>query len=1650
MRQFFLYVTLFLMSVLPSVAQYGNEWIDFDKTYYKFKITEDGIYRIPQSVLANASLGGVTGSQYRLFHLGEEVPLFTSSPGTFVSADFIEFYGVRNRGELDRTLFQEPDNEQLNPRYSMFTDSSTYFLTWDDGDGLRITGIDNDLSSPPAAESYYMHDEEWVYSDHAIDPRNDAVGTFISHARYQEAEGFGLAGLPSFLLDIPTSLVALSGPDATLDVRLASNTYTPHQITAVFAGDTILSNGNDLYFKLYQLNKILPAQSLGSSQMLDIKDLVPEGRFAIASVFWKYPRQFDFTGRNAAQFFHQANGAAQYFELQNFESGNEDPLVYDLASRVRLVSNRTGNSLRFLLPAFTGERNIVVTGQQLIHSIPELTELTFTDFSTDNTEYIIITHPSLRKGSDVVNQYGQYRSSTTGGGYNTGIYSIADLYDQFGYGIEKHPQAIRNFNKMIQDHWAAARMVLIIGKGITYTQSRQHGSEAENHLLVPTFGNPGADHLLFTENGISLPPFPIGRLPVSDPDQLQVYLSKVIEYDQVVTLPQTIEDRDWTKHILHMGGGSDANQQADILSLLNQMASNAINTEFGAHVTTFTKSSTNATGESNSDRILSILHDGVSIVKFFGHSSASTLDFQINNPRDWNNKGKYPIFSAMGCRAGDIHQDFLSLSENFVFEPDAGTIAFVAGSGSQYLTSLGTWGRNWYLKFGQGVNSMTLGETILASLATMNQNQFNQGLLVEQQTLNGDPALRFYSTPGPDYVWDYKSVAHEPEVLTTNEQSFILSADVVNIGTNRRDTLVARIVQKFPDGTLQEVLFDTVYVSTYRTTVDFTIPVDRGSSGLNTFYLTIDALNKTAELPDPAAEENNELTNESGKEGIDIFILDNRAIATYPLEFSIVTEVIPELISTSTNAFVKEGRFVMEIDTVPDFSSTLRVREHFTGVGGVLRWKPLFTFIPGTVYYWRVSTDSGSEEYLWDSSSFLYNPGGRKGWNQSHYGQFQKDILKDLDFDNANRLAFDTTYRNLWTQNKVDFAPELLDDPVVYLNNILRRDFFTFYAAYDAHVFAIAIDSFTGRFLRNDPGGLYGSVNPSTNTLVVFPYNTSTPEGRNGLMTFLTDVVTDGMYVILYTYQRPGYMDYFPESWESDEQIFGRSIFSVIESQAQGSNVRNLASKGSVPYLLYYRKNFELIHESIASTLEETISFDYSFVSHYSSGDLTSTLIGPARSWHSFEWDFDFSDNPAGDVVSAELIALSRTLTDTLRLNVTAIQDTTLAFIDAKEYPYMYLKFHIEDATNLTAPNVNFWRVLYDGVPDLFIDPSGGFDFESDSLMTGQVLNLTTTIENLGTDMTEPFKVRFTNTDGNNNTVVEFADFPPLQSGESTVIHFSKEMLDGAGNNSLIVELNPDRIVEESSYTNNTGVINFLLLSDRINPVLDVTFDGRHLVNGDIVSTQPVIVAKLHDENLYTLLDDVEAFQILLAYPGDIDYTEIDIHAPEISFDPAMSTIDNIATLTFRPLLSEGFYDIIIRAHDRANNEAGSIDYAVSFEVLGEGLLSRVDASPRWFYDYTRFIFTLSGSDVPSEINLQISNVAGQIVREIGKEEIGLFVGTTEYAWDGTTDSGEKLPGGVYFYRLTAKDANGNDYSYLGSGFQSLKDAHVGKVVIVR
>ena len=147
---------------------FGNEWIDFGEEYMRMAIIEDGVYRISMKELTGAGFepAMVEGINLRLFLRGEEVPIYVSTQGILDSTDWIEFPGFRNRVEMDRYLFENPDEQLFNPAYSMYTDTAVYFLSWKSGGLPPLRYLDgvNDFSDLPSVEAWCSVNKELVFS----------------------------------------------------------------------------------------------------------------------------------------------------------------------------------------------------------------------------------------------------------------------------------------------------------------------------------------------------------------------------------------------------------------------------------------------------------------------------------------------------------------------------------------------------------------------------------------------------------------------------------------------------------------------------------------------------------------------------------------------------------------------------------------------------------------------------------------------------------------------------------------------------------------------------------------------------------------------------------------------------------------------------------------------------------------------------------------------------------------------------------------------------------------------------------------------------------------------------------------------------------------------------------------------------------------------------------------------------------------------------------------------------------------------------------------------------------------------------------------------------------------------------------------------
>jgi len=339
------------------------------------------------------------------------------------------------------------------------------------------------------------------------------------------------------------------------------------------------------------------------------------------------------------------------------------------------------------------------------------------------------------------------------------------------------------------------------------------------------------------------------------------------------------------------------------------------------------------------------------------------------------------------------------------------------------------------------------------------------------------------------------------------------------------------------------------------------------------------------------------------------------------------------------------------------------------------------------------------------------------------------------------------------------------------------------------------------------------------------------------------------------------------------------------------------------------------------------------------------------------------------------------------------------------------------------------WQVYYDEIMELALNPLKYFKLNKDTLQEGEQVSVEMAVENISNVTADSVLTKFFFYDAANALhQISNTRYKILDPGDTLICSTTLSTSGIAGLNSLWIEANPDNDQPEQYHFNNLAEIKFQVDKDITNPILDVTFDGTHILDGDIVSGKPLIIVKLKDENKFLALNDTSDWQLFLKDPDGVQ--------TKLRFDPAPCTgtttailqwcpatlPDNTFNIQFKPeLLKDGIYELYVQATDASGNLSGDNNYRITFEVINRSTITEMVNYPNPFSTSTRFVFTLTGSEIPEYFKIQIMTVTGKIVREITTDELGpIHIGrnVTEYAWNGKDEFGDQLANGVYLYRV--------------------------------
>jgi Peptidase family C25 len=1683
MKKLYLFCILIFIATNLN-AQYNNEWISFQagqpqssQQYFRIAVWKEGIYKLTYNDLQLAGVdtnNWFQPSRFQLYYQGKEQfieVVDNGQQGIFRTGDFILFYGKPNIGELDSKLYDSA-SFQPNPYYSLFNDTAVYFLTYNPAvASARRVIIENDVNfSGFTAQSEYVAEEiEEYHSEYNISIR-DAEG--VADNSYTAGEGFVLKKDFCYKT-VPFSqtfqVSQLSGNTAEIEVTVAGGNLDVHFIK-IFVNGTEYINDVFYTYDMRRYNFTATNITNGTATVTVAPQDGPgvyRNYVHVGYIKIKNNRGYNFSGINLPYHFNTlaATGKA-YVELNNLSV--TDPCLYVLKDDTlkKVLLDKSASLPKGLIPSNGSPVHCLLTDSAAIYSSagnviisPAGNNGYFTNFIElgSNKDFLIVSNKLIwNKAVD----YGAYRDST---GHSSLLADVDELYDQFAWGIKKHPLSIRNYADYLIDNTSPKpKYLFLIGKAVMSNNAR---TTSYNANLVPTFGEPSSD-MMFTSrlNGAQfIPELATGRLAAIDENDVMNYLDKVRVYEatQGIQSPQ-----EWMKRVLHFGGGSNFDEQFEISGKLSIYKSIIEDTLFGGHVETFLKNSVDPIQVNQSQYLKDLIDDGCSMMTFYGHAAGSGFDISTDAPENYTNYGRYPVILAQSCYVGDIHSTSRLLNERFVLAKNKAAIAFLAVADKAYVEDLDIYSTRLHKQLFRFKYGSTLGESMQSTIDSISGNTLLKGISMNM-TLHGDPALKMNLYDSTELKVSDPEIFYTPAVVTTQTENFDVNIIVSNLGKTRATPFQLKLTRIFSNGTTK----DTSLIITalhFKDTVKITLPVDfQSGSGLNQFNVIIDEDNVIPEYDDL-------LNNRAFSQ---LIINSNDINPVYPQQYAIVPNAILSLKATTANLFASAKSYRFEIDTNSHFISPFQAGV-VTGAG-IISYTIPFSLDSNLVYYWRVANDSVtaadtsiSNKYQWKNSSFIYKP-GITGWSQAHYQQFNENKYTNLIYsDNVNQ-AFQFVSDSNSLQALNFFTPVLGNaDPGVYLNNSLVEGGGCGSAG---NSFALVVlDSLDNTLAWNTQAKHIGQYNTYSETIdtsgqliinstcrarpekyFLFPYNNQAYV--DSLVAVLTDSVPCGNYIVLWS-GKVGANAHF------DFSSVHSNLFSTISAMgAPGITALN----DSDIFILFTRKcDPSSTILTIGNSANPNIVINTLIGGRWNQGFATSTLIGPAMNWNSMNWSYHNTETVnSQDSISLYIYGVDSSgketlLIDSITPSVPLVNGLN-SQINPAVYPYLKLKSYNQDVSSTpTPPQLDKWQVHYQPVPEGSLNTLY-YTAPSDTIQEGDDVSFSIAFENISTIAMDTLLVKYFIYDNNNvkHDIASKRLHRTLPAGDTIMASITFNTMGYGGNNTLWIDVNPDNDQPEQYHFNNITSIPFKVSRDITNPLLDVTFDGVHILNGDIISAKPGILIQLIDENKFIALNDTSNFLVRIKYPsGNVKYLSFEQN-PGVSTNPDLlkwtpaSLPKNSFKIEYNSSFPEdGIYELIVQASDESGNLSGSRDYRIQFEVINKSTITNVVNYPNPFSTATRFVFVLTGSEIPPDFNIQIMTVTGKVIRTITRQELGtIHIGRniTDYAWNGRDEFGDQLANGVYLYRVMTR-LNGESIEQRETSADQYFTKGWGKMYLIR
>lgn len=1582
-----------------NAQTFGNEWINYQQPYFKFKITQKGIYQISFDDLKIAGFPtNINPAKIQLFRRGQEQAIFIKGEGDkiFHETDFIEFYAEGNDGKLDSLLYT-PAQSQPHQYFSLYADTASYFLTYrtDNKMGIRMKISQKVNTQNLKPEPFHWEEDLRLFTSSYAEGQPNPVGVALRSGVLNSNYGYG----KGWSGEVQNNNVFVNF-DFNLRNFIKITSQKP-QIEALFTGrssgnhlietwvgnslhQTILDTTSVENYYTKKINKIINFPDITTNNLRFSTRSIssPTDQYSLSFIKLNYPQSFDMQGVSEKIFTLPKEAIQDRFI--SIPNAPENVQLYDISDKDKV------HKIGFTTKGTSIET--IVSGQQIlatnqVKKVVLIEPVSFRNISNSKANYLIISHKNLSK---YIKEYAEYRASTLGGGHDTLSVEVDLLYNLFTCG-DKNPLAIKRFLSMMLKN-GKPEFVFLIGNA-TYPQKARINLADYQNDLVPTWGYPGGDTpftmgLNGTEANFSS--LAIGRLATDNPATVLHYLNKVKEHEA------NPMDALWRKNVLKMSGGRSVSELTSLRQYTEEFRAVCEQGLFGQKVDLLSKKTDNPVEFIN---VTERVNQGVGIIMMFGHSAPGQTDMDIgycsNDLLGYKNKGKYPFVLINGCDAGDLFGSRNSFGTDWINTPNRGAILFLAHSNLGYPFALKAYSDEIYNT--QFVDSLWADKpfgTIMRE--SMNRhlekfpNDFYALANTQQFTLQGDPAVALFPTQKPDYEVNNASVflqnIDKNNPLNANVDSLKVGIIVSNLGRVSTQRLRVNLKRMYANGIVDDfgkISFNSI---NYQDTLYFNIRNDKNLSvGNNHFEVTLDPDNQILET----RKNNNSVAFEYNFPSASISILS-------PREFSIVNQKevnftlqIPEIYKNSV--------VIIELDSSKNFNSNFK--KTFSGITpSLLNWRTNLLDRDSTVYYVRTKL---STDKTWVESSFFYLKNGKEGFAQSSFAQLEKTTTDNQIILDGTNWKFPESSAKVsakiygWNNGKVT---AYRGNSIILNGKLLLSDGVCYpWQNFNAVTFNRALRPYSvlPRLVCGYTPYSINYLSPEPTDTDIEDYFSATPSGN---------------YVMIWNSGLINYSKLTPENFKRLAEIGVDTV--KVRRLTVGSPFFAIGRKGAKKAILERFPNLDKNSDT------EILNVDnFEIKDQFNEGTVTSPLIGPASEWGDIFLKIE-QDDSKNQSFLYDIIGVNLKGEETyLQQNITSNQ-LKINLIDVKKHPFIKLKLHLKTNDFFgKSPQLKSWMVTYVGVPEGVVDvaqSSKVTDKQEYEDFTASIWFKNISNKNFEDSIT--VRQILTNRSLNKRSINYFK-IRNLSANDSIKITLPIRTAEQLGDNSLSVLFNP-QTQPEQRYDNNSIDYNFKVIPDKINPILSVTFDGKQIQQNEIISAKPSILISLKDENLFRIKTDTLGFEISLKSCFKCAFKRIHFKDPSISW--ANNLTDNNFIVKYLPtFLGNDTLTLQVQGSDVAGNLAGSKPYTISFRIIQKQEVKSLIVYPNPFELFTKFSFVITGAEVPDEFKIELFDSQVKTVKIIDNSKQNLRVGLNEFIWDGTDLLSNKLPIGIYYYRFS-------------------------------